>query len=150
MEVVMLSAGGFAGAVLPCNTGSTTAHNTSTVVILYRPARLVDILPLRCNTKADLIHTRYVMSTQSHSLRLADQLSGSPYAWPGGYPLYALTHDGGVLCHECCKSERSSIGTTTGSDGWCVESLRVNWEDADLHCDHCGSRIESAYAESDT
>jgi hypothetical protein len=25
--------------------------------------------------------------------------------------------------------------------------LEVNWEDPDLFCDHCGARIESAYAE---
>jgi hypothetical protein len=90
------------------------------------------------------------MTTQSRSLRLADQLSSSPYCWPGGYPRFAVTHDGGVLCHECCKSERSSIGTTTGSDGWGVVVLWINWEEDDLHCDHCGSRIESAYAESDS
>ena len=34
------------------------------------------------------------MTTQSSSLRLADRLSSSPYAWPGGYPLFAITHDG--------------------------------------------------------
>jgi hypothetical protein len=28
-----------------------------------------------------------------------------------------------------------------------VEALDVNWEDPDLFCDHCGNRIESAYAE---
>ena len=87
------------------------------------------------------------MTTQSQSLRLADQLSANPYAWPGGYPLYAITHDGAALCKHCCKSERSSIGTTTGSDGWGVVAVEANWEDPDLFCDHCGDRIESAYAE---
>jgi hypothetical protein len=28
-----------------------------------------------------------------------------------------------------------------------VEALDVNWEDPSLYCDHCGARIESAYAE---
>ena len=87
------------------------------------------------------------MTTQSRSLRLADQLSANPYAWPGGYPLFAITHDGAALCKHCCKSERSSIGTTTGRDGWGVVVLWINWEEDDLHCDHCGNRIESAYAE---
>jgi hypothetical protein len=103
------------------------------------------------------------MTTQSTSLRLADQLSSDgyckvgtlqvkagAYAWPGSYPLYAITHDGGALCKHCCKSERSSIGTTTGSDGWGVVELAINWEDPDLYCDHCGNRIESAYAESES
>jgi len=87
------------------------------------------------------------MTTQSRSLLLADQISSNPYAWPGGYPLYAITHDGAALCHHCCKSERTSIATTTGTDGWNVVHLDVNWEDPDLFCDHCGSRIESAYCE---
>ena len=95
----------------------------------------------------DLRQALAVMTIQSKSLRLADQLSASPYAWPGGYPLFAITNDGAALCKHCAKSERSSIGTTTGTDGWTVEALDVNWEDPDLFCDHCGTRIESAYAE---
>jgi hypothetical protein len=90
------------------------------------------------------------MTTQSTSLRLADRLSSSPYAWPGGYPLFAITHDGAALCHHCCKTERETIGTTTGRDGWGVVALEANWEDPDLYCGHCGDRIESAYAESDS
>jgi hypothetical protein len=31
-----------------------------------------------------------------------------------------------------------------------VEALDVNWENPDLYCDHCGARIESAYAEVDS
>jgi len=87
------------------------------------------------------------MTTQSKSLRLADQLSASPYAWPGGYPLFAVTSDGAAICHHCAKSEREAIGTTTGSDGWNVVAIDANWENPDLYCDHCSSRIESAYAE---
>lgn len=87
------------------------------------------------------------MTTQSRSLRLADQLSTTPYAWPGGYPLFGLFNDGGACCHHCAKSEREAIGTTTGSDGWCLVAIDANWEDPDLYCAHCGNRIESAYAE---
>lgn len=87
------------------------------------------------------------MTTQSKSLRLADQLSASPYAWPGGYPLYGVFHDGGVCCHKCASAERESIGTTTGSDGWGLIALDINYEDPELLCSHCSSRIESAYAE---
>jgi len=86
------------------------------------------------------------MSIQSLSLRLADQLSKSPYAWPGGYPLFAVTSDGACLCHRCTTSERGAIGTTTGTDGWCVVALEINWEDPQLYCDHCSAQIESAYA----
>ena len=104
-------------------------------------------MPLMGYSSHDLSQTLAVMTIQSKSLRLADQLSASPYAWPGGYPLFAITNDGAALCKHCAKSERSSIGTTTGTDGWTVEALDVNWEDPDLFCDHCGARIESAYAE---
>ena len=90
------------------------------------------------------------MTTQSTSLRLADQVAGSPYVFPGGYPLFVTTNDGAALCKHCCKSERESIGTTTGSDGWTVTGSAVNWEDPELFCDHCGERIESAYAESES
>jgi hypothetical protein len=90
------------------------------------------------------------MTTQSKSLRLADQLAEHPYAWPGGYPLFAVTSDGAALCRHCARTERESIGTTTGSDGWCVVGLDVNWEDPELYCDHCGGRIESAYAEPES
>lgn len=87
------------------------------------------------------------MTTQSKNLRLADQLASNPYAWPGGYPMFAVMTDGAALCHHCAKTERQSIGTTTGSDGWTMAGLDVNWEDSNLLCDHCGQRIESAYAE---
>jgi hypothetical protein len=60
-----------------------------------------------------------------------------------GFP----TSDGACLCRHCCASERLCIATTTGSDGWNVIALAVNWEDPELFCDHCGDRIESAYAE---
>ena len=87
------------------------------------------------------------MTTQSRSVRLADALSRAPFVWPGGYPLHAITADGGALCRHCCTTERLCIATTTGRDGWAVVDLSVNWEDAELLCDHCGERIESAYAE---
>ena len=87
------------------------------------------------------------MTTQSKSLRLTDQLAKNPYAWPGGYPLFAITSDGAALCRHCARAERACIGTTTGSDGWCVVAIDANWENPELFCVHCSSRIESAYAE---
>ena len=88
------------------------------------------------------------MTTQSRSLALAVQLSRQPYAWPGGYPRFAVADDGGAICCHCCETERLCIATTTGTDGWNVIALAVNWEDPDLFCDHCGSAIESAYGEA--
>ena len=85
------------------------------------------------------------MTTQSSSLRLANQLVEQPYAWPGGYPMFAITSDGAALCKECCKNEKSCIGTTTGSDGWNLIALDINYEDKELYCDHCSTQIEYAY-----
>jgi hypothetical protein len=71
-----------------------------------------------------------------------------PYAWPGGYPLYFVCDDGGALCPACVKAERRSILDSIANgyrDGWRVVGIDVNWEDADLTCDHCGKAIESAY-----
>ena len=74
------------------------------------------------------------------------------YAWPGGYPVYylakdAFRHDDGTLeafkgsehvaCPACVGPGHDSI----------VTAQDINWEDTDLHCDECGKRIESAYAE---
>ena len=90
------------------------------------------------------------MTTQSTSLRLADSLSVMPFVWPGGYPRYGVTSNGDALCHRCCKSERESIGTTTGTDGWRLIGTDVNWEDSELRCDHCGEQIESAYGDTES
>jgi hypothetical protein len=84
---------------------------------------------------------------QLESRRLRDKLIQSPYAFPGGYPMLAVTSDGGALCKDCCKSESRSIGTTCGNDGWQVVGLSINYEDKDLHCDHCNQPIECAYGD---
>lgn len=73
-----------------------------------------------------------------------------PYAWPGGYPLFFITSDGGCLHVKCAEENKEAVVDSIESrcdDGWCVEAQDVNWEDPDLYCDHCGERIESAYAE---
>lgn len=91
-----------------------------------------------------------MMTTQSKSLRIADKVHKERYAWPGGYPLYAVTNDGAALCHACCGSQREWIGTTTGSDGWCVIGMDVNWDETDLTCDHCGDKVEAAFESVDS
>ena len=76
--------------------------------------------------------------------------SKHPFAWPGGYPRFAVCGDGGVLCFGCVRWERKRILyslATQCEDGWDVIGFDVNWEDGSLFCDHCGERIKSAYAE---
>ena len=71
-----------------------------------------------------------------------------PYAWPGGYPLFAITDDGAAICKECCRTEWRSICAAIRSqlsDGWRVVATDVNWEDTQMYCAHCSALIDSAY-----
>ena len=80
-------------------------------------------------------------------------LRAGPYAWPGGYPLYFVTADGAALSFVAVRAEWRQIvdAHLTGNrrGGWYVDGIDVNYEDADLYCDHTGERIPSAYAEPD-
>jgi hypothetical protein len=74
-----------------------------------------------------------------------------PYAWPGGYPLYAVMGDGEAICKNCAKKEYRIILSDTiqgYSKQWQVIGIDVNWENDKLACSHCGSIIESAYGDS--
>lgn len=75
-----------------------------------------------------------------------------PYAWPGGYPLYAITSDGAALHLSCCRKEYRQIAYSMRHnlrDGWKVEAVDVNYEDGECTCDHCGELIEAAYVDQD-
>ena len=74
------------------------------------------------------------------------------YAWPGGYPVSYLADDGGCLCPACVSANLEQVTESTetqAGDGWQIVGCDANWEDPNLYCDHCGNRIESAYAEDD-
>lgn len=80
-------------------------------------------------------------------------LAIGPYAWPGGYPHFFITADGGALSFKSAEENaaeiRDAIIANDKSGGWRVVAMDVNWEESDLYCDHSGKRIESAYAEDD-
>lgn len=79
-----------------------------------------------------------------------EAVKAGPYAWPGGYPLFYVTQDGGALCWDCAHDEEAEIIAAITDDNdpqWRVCGYDINHEDASLHCDHCSERIESAYAE---
>ena len=78
------------------------------------------------------------------SANLAKQIIRNPWAWPGGYPMFAITDDGAALCHKCCKSEFRNIATSYPGDGWTIAALDINYEDNMLFCDNCNDLIESA------
>ena len=75
------------------------------------------------------------------------------YAWPGGYPIYYVTADCGVLCAgpECANGPESRAAKVDYPDDkqWRVVAADVHWEGEPLICDHCGDEIESAYGVPD-
>ena len=68
------------------------------------------------------------------------------YAWPGGYPLFYVCEDGGILCagDECANGKEAKDADP--DDGqWLIVASDIHWEGDPLTCDHCGGSIESAY-----
>lgn len=79
---------------------------------------------------------------------IKDLLRQGKYAWPGGYPMYFYTTDGGVLSFDAVRGEWRNIvhsHLTNTNDGWQIAGYDVNWENPNLYCDHTGEEIESAY-----
>jgi hypothetical protein len=79
-------------------------------------------------------------------------MRNGPYAWPGGYPMYFITSDGAALSFAAARAERRNILEAIrdkSGNGWRVVAVDINWEDAELRCDHTGERIESAYSDAD-
>jgi hypothetical protein len=74
------------------------------------------------------------------------------FAWPGGYPIYYLCADGGILCPQCANKE-SAVKEADEHldypdfDQWRIVAGDINWQDVSLTCDNCSQRIESAYSE---
>jgi len=92
------------------------------------------------------IHHRDINSVAD----LKATLRAGPYAWPGGYPLYFITSDGGALSFDSVRAELCQVIYSIRhqiDDGWRVVGCDANYEDTDLYCDHSGERIESAHEE---
>jgi hypothetical protein len=72
-------------------------------------------------------------------------------ACPGGYGIFYLTADGGVLCPgpECANGPES-LGTDPDcpdDDQWRVVAQDIYWEGPPIQCDHCGKALESEYGD---
>jgi hypothetical protein len=80
-------------------------------------------------------------------------LRAGPYAWPGGYPLYFITSDGGVLSFDAVRKEYRRVSHEvrhpSRHDQFRVMAVEINYEDPGLICDHTNERIPSAYAEDE-
>lgn len=68
------------------------------------------------------------------------------FAWPGGYEMFYVTDDGGVLCAECVNAERVLIAESDPGDGWYVIGHSHTGEtDEGVQCDHCYRVIQEAW-----
>jgi hypothetical protein len=79
------------------------------------------------------------------------EMRAGRYAWPGGYPRFFVTADGGVLsfgaARECRREILSALGRGDSRSEWTVVAVDINYEDQGLTCDHTGERIECAYGD---
>lgn len=110
--------------------------------------------------ESDLIDTRKdflsirpnYRKTHSEITSIADlkaTLRAGQYAWPGGYPLYFITVDGGALSFESVLANfREVIEAIKNNNDpqWQVVACRINYE-SELYCYHSGKPIESAYGD---
>ena len=70
------------------------------------------------------------------------------YVFPGGYPIYYICADGGILCPNCVDVERELIDSADECDRqWMVIGQEINYEDDQLYCDNCNKRIKPAYSD---
>ena len=65
----------------------------------------------------------------------------------GSYPILYLTKDDRPICPQCVQDNLPAI--LASEPGWDGLTHHVNWENPHLDCEHCGERIESAYAEDE-
>lgn len=87
---------------------------------------------------------------------LARDLREGRYTSLGSYPKFWVTAHGSVISYdaimgELCRYMRATAGKCESWDREAaIVGCDVNWEDADLYCDHTGQRIPSAYAEPES
>ncbi len=80
--------------------------------------------------------------------------SGGTYpahAWPGGYPIYYLAADNGVMCSACANlNECRNLDPDCPDDSqWRIVASGVHWEGEPIVCENCNTEIESAYGPTD-
>ena len=77
-------------------------------------------------------------------------------AFPGGYPLFYLCADNGVLCPKCANENKEVYLTSDdktpeekenryNDPQWHIIAVDIHYEGEPLICDHCNGEIESAY-----
>lgn len=82
-------------------------------------------------------------------LQIKGYLRNGAYAWPGGYPIYYVTRDGGVLCPDCVRKNWSQVvydHLHKCNTGWRVDGAGILEGDPEIEewpsCDDCGSDFQ--------
>lgn len=76
----------------------------------------------------------------------------SPYAWPGGYPIYCYTSDSETVHPKCVGKELFRFKASTDkkeTDGYQIIAVDVYWEGPDVICPCCNEPCASAYGDPD-
>lgn len=70
-------------------------------------------------------------------------LAKEKFAWPGGYEMYFVTSDGGVLCADCVVNEwADEIAEADDWGGWKIEGVGSEADTDSLTiCDNCNRTI---------
>jgi hypothetical protein len=92
----------------------------------------------------------YTFARITNGAQLRATLRAGENTFPGCYPMYMITSDGGALHFACVRDNLRSVLDSIRNkidDGWRVQAVEVNYESTDLYCDHCGKLIEAAYSE---
>ena len=74
----------------------------------------------------------------------AEYVAENKYAWPGGYELFAVCGDGGILCATCCAENIENIEQDENNARGCWHVVGVeasDWCEELTMCDHCGRVI---------
>lgn len=75
-----------------------------------------------------------------------DYIIANPFAWPGGYEIFAIMEDGETLCNKCCEKEQHIIRETHKGSGWNILGLSHTGEDDGfLTCCHCERVIQEGF-----
>ena len=74
------------------------------------------------------------------------------HTWPGGYELFGICDDGGVLCCNCMRENYQQIAYSRRhkiNDGWRIVAIdcAVNY-DSLIYCEHCNKTIVEDWQET--
>lgn len=78
------------------------------------------------------------------------ELVRHPYAFPGGYQLFALTSDGELMCVNCVKKNfKLCLRATKANDrySWCIDTITIVWEGPNVFCCNCNKEFETEYGD---